>query len=72
MPYDPDFGTEEDAALIHNAIPLLAEKIQAVEPDPTEILDVVKGKPGKSVEMKMSERDAKVLRFALGLALETF
>ena len=69
---DPDYGTEQDAALVHNAIQLLAEKIKTVEPGGGEILAIVKGKPGKSVEMKMSERDAKILKFALGLALETF
>ena len=72
MSYDPDYDGEENAMLIHDAIQVLAEKINAVEPGPQEILNVVQGPEGPAVKIQLCERDARILRFALGLVLETF
>jgi hypothetical protein len=69
---DPDYGTDEQATMVHDAILALAEKINAVEPTPTEILQVIKGPEGPFVVLEIRERDARILKFALGLALETF
>jgi hypothetical protein len=69
---DPDYGTEAAATLVHDAIMAIAEKINAAEPTPQNILDVVKGPEGPFVVLEIRERDAKILKFALGLALETF
>lgn len=72
MEYDDDFEDEADAIAVRNAVSSLAEKINAVMPEPQNILDVIKSDPGPPVVLQLCERDAQVLRFALGRVLATF
>lgn len=70
--YDPEFSTGSNARDV-------AEAIQEVIDRATEhlgeelhpIVAVAQGAPGRTIDVKLSEREWRVIRFGLNRALET-
>jgi hypothetical protein len=72
--YDPEFSTVANADLVRSAIEIQRDKVTALlGPQLLNILDVVNmdSNEGKEFTMKLTERDLRVIRFALNRALET-
>jgi len=73
--YDPEFSTVANADLVRSAIEIQRDKVTALlGPQLPNILDVVvnmDSNEGKEFTMKLTERDLRVIRFALNRALET-
>ena len=70
--YEEEFGSDENAVLVHNVLSTLAKQLDAVEPATQNIVDVVKGGPGQQVQLELSQREVRIIRFAVNRALETF
>jgi hypothetical protein len=71
--YDPEFGTSANAAEVVDVIASLRDRISRAIGDPVlqDIVDVVHGPSGRRVRFAVTtEREARVLRFALNRALE--
>lgn len=71
--YDPEFGTGENARLVREEVEFLRDHIGKGLGDPLPILDVVRGaRAGAHVkDFAFSERERRILRFALNRALES-
>lgn len=69
--FDPEFGTGENAGLVEDAVRRLADRLSACLGERAPIVEVVKGPPGAYHEFAITEREARVVRFALERALES-
>jgi hypothetical protein len=70
--YDPEFSTVGNANQVRAAIEDQRDKINTLlGPRLNNILHVVHGPNGGSFTMNLSERDLRVIRFALNRAIET-
>jgi hypothetical protein len=73
--YDPEFSTVANADLVREAIEVQRDRITTLlGPKLKNIIDVVNMDPSrkeKSFTLKLTERDLRVIRFALNRALET-
>ena len=71
--YDPEFGTGANAADVREAIKAATEKIAfaANLGDLKNIVQVVHGKAGRLTGITFSEKEWRVIRFALNRALES-
>lgn len=70
--YDPEFGTGENAALVRENIQQQVDRLSPLLGERKNILDVVKGRAGERLSgIRLTERDARVIRFALERALES-
>lgn len=72
--YDPEFGTAENARAVILAVQSVIRKIesQALKGKPVKnILEVVTGDAGPLYAGPISEREWRVIRFAMNRALET-
>lgn len=73
--YDPEFSTRANADRIADAIQDVVDRIDSMlGPQLHDILDVVDGKgewPMKQFEVRLSERELRIIRFALNRARET-
>jgi hypothetical protein len=71
--YDPEFGTGENAGLVHEAVQAAYDVVTNVlggrPPEP--ILNVVKGGNRGGVQATLDERVWRCLRFACERALES-
>ena len=68
--FDPEFGTVSNADDVAGAIHRVIEQFDALGPLKS-IVEVVHGPAGNSFKVYLSERDARVIRFALHRALES-
>ena len=69
--YDPEFGTAANAADIHEAIGAIVDHLSQYLGERKDILAVVNGKPGRVRELTWSERELRIIRFALERAMES-
>lgn len=71
--YDPEFGTGENADEVRMAVEGVREIISEAIGDPTlrDIVQVAAGPPGAAHDLRFSERQLRVMRFALNRALES-
>ncbi len=71
--YDPEFGTGDNAHQVANAIREVKYKISHALGDEQlkNILEVVQGKFGKTHTLRLTERELRILRFAINRALES-
>ena len=70
--YDPEFGTGFNAHNLRTAIQEIIDRAtEVLGPERKYIVDVVYGEPGQPIETETTERDWRIIRFALERALET-
>lgn len=70
--YDPEFSTQANADRIAGAIQDAVDRIGIeIGLELQYILDVIDGEPGPKHRIAFSERELRVIRFALNRALET-
>jgi hypothetical protein len=71
--YDPEFGTAHNAAKVRSAVAAVGQRITDVigSGELHYVLDVVDGGPGPSYTATFSEREWRLLRFAINSALVT-
>lgn len=70
--YDPEFSTAANAEDVHTAIQEVVDKIgRRLGSQRHDIVGVVHGKPGKRHTLQLSERELRVIRFALSRAQES-
>ena len=72
--YDPEFGTAYNAGLVREAVGQIRDKIsQSIGSDDLQyIVDVVEGKKrGPLLSGRFTEREFRIIRFALNRALES-
>lgn len=71
--YDPEFGTGANAYRVREAIERqVAALTDSLGPGLKNILDIVDGPAGRRLPARrLSERDARIIRFALNRALES-
>lgn len=69
--YDPEFSTGENAQDVRNAIIEARDKLAVGLGEAQNILAVVHGKAGPLKAITLSERQRRVIRFALNRALES-
>lgn len=69
--YDPEFGTAANAAEVEEAVRAVCQRITDVigSKQLRNILDVIHGPPGPSFTATLSEREWRILRFAVNRAL---
>ena len=75
--YDPEFGTAANAAEVAEAIGKVRDEITRAigEERLSPILDVVRGHPaghGPLKPLALTERELRIIRFAMNCALESF
>lgn len=69
--YDPEFSTGANARDVRDAITEARDELSVGLGEPENILAVVHGKPGPLKATPLSERQRRVVRFALNRALES-
>ncbi len=69
--YDPEFSTGANAQDLRDAIIEARDKLAVRLGEPKNILAVVHGKEGALVATPLSERQRRLIRFALNRALES-
>jgi hypothetical protein len=70
--YDPEFGTGEAANAVRNAIDAVAARVgELLGPELRPIVGVVEGPAGTEHQVVFSERELRVIRFAMNRASET-
>jgi hypothetical protein len=71
--YDPEFGTATHADAVRSAIAEVCGTVsRAIGTDRRrDVLEVAGGEPGRYQPVWLSERDLRVIRFALDRALES-
>jgi hypothetical protein len=71
--YDPEFSTGENAARVHDAVQEAGQRITDVigSGELKYIVDVVDGQPGASFTFTLTERELRIIRFAINRALES-
>lgn len=69
--YDPVWGTGANAAAVQDGIREVVGKIAtALSSPPRYILDVVREENGRPVPCEFSERELRIIRYGLRVALE--
>ena len=71
--YDPVWGTGSNAAEVREGIREVEAKIsKMLKSPPKYILDVIRGKngPPMAVDVVFSERELRIIRYAMRVALE--
>lgn len=69
--FDPEFGTGQNADDVRDAIQGIAGMFTEKLGDRRYIVDVVNGPPGELLHIKLSDRQGRIIRFALERAIET-
>jgi hypothetical protein len=72
--YDPEFGTSTNAEMVSEAVGTVLQKIEPHLPTAkAPILTVVNPvfPSGKTVSLEFTERELRILRFAINRALES-
>jgi len=71
--YDPEFGTAANAGNVREAIEKqIAALTDHLGPGMKSILDIVDGPAGRRLPpRRLSERDARIIRFALNRAIQS-
>lgn len=69
--YDPEFSTGENAQDVRDAIIEARDKLAAGLGEAQNIIEVVHGNTGRIKTIPLSERQRRVIRFALNRALES-
>ena len=69
--YDPEFSTGENARDVRDAIMRARDRVAVGLGEPKNIVAVVHGQAGPFKAVKLSERERRVIRFALNRALES-
>jgi len=70
--YDPEFSTGQNARDVREAIEDLVEKATRIlGPELRNIVGVVHGGAGRKMPTRLSEREWRIIRFALNRAIET-
>jgi hypothetical protein len=69
--YDPEFSTGENAKDVRDAIVEVRDKLAFGLGELQYIVSVIHGNPGALKTVRLSERELRVVRFALNRALET-
>lgn len=69
--YNPEFSTEANAEDVRDAIISVRGFIDLDLGELKNIVSVVHGKPGEINQVSLSEKQRRVIRFALNRALET-
>lgn len=70
--YDPEFGTGDNARDVRDAVTEVRDKVSKTLPEELKpILAVVHGKAGALHAITLSEKQRRVMRFALNRALES-
>jgi hypothetical protein len=71
--YDPEFGTGENASRVYEAVAAMRQQITGIigSDMPKDIVKVIKDKPGPSFSATFSEREWRIMRFAINRALES-
>jgi 16S rRNA C1402 N4-methylase RsmH len=70
--YDPEFGTGANAHDVAQAIRQVRERVTLkLGPELHNIVAVAQGDPGRTHNVEFTERELRVIRFALNRALET-
>jgi hypothetical protein len=71
--YDPEFGTGRNAAIVAEGVRAVGQRVTDVIGSGTlkNIVEVAGGNPGPSFTATLSEREWRLLRFAVNRALES-
>lgn len=71
--FDPEFGTGENCRMVQKRIEEVRDKIvgKRLGSDLKNILEVTCGPAGRLFGVTLSERDLRVIRFAMNRALES-
>ena len=70
--YDPEFGTGSNAADVREGIEEVIRRATLVlGPGLKNIVQVVQGEPGMMLGRPLTEREWRIVRFALNRALES-
>lgn len=69
--YDPEFGTGDNAYRLATAIREIVVQFDDILGPPLTIISVVDGAPGDSRMAHFTERELRLIRFAMNRALET-
>jgi len=70
--YDPEFGTSSNCQLVKDEIKKQVDKIgELLGPRLKYIVSVCEGPQGKGKTLRLTEKELRVIRFALNRALET-
>ncbi len=70
--YDPEFGTGENVARVREAVTEVRDRLTDIlGPDLHYIFDVIEGSKGIPRTLIWSERELRIIRFALNRELET-
>lgn len=69
--YDPEFSTGENARNVADGIKEALDIIsKTLGPKLKNVIEVAQGPPGKSVSVRLTERQRRLIRFGLNRALE--
>ena len=69
--YDPEFGTGSNADAVRAGVSNLVEQLDRVLGDKLDIATVALGPDGNNLTLVFSERELRLMRFALSRAIET-
>ncbi|MEA2175340.1 MAG: hypothetical protein QOD00_2932 [Blastocatellia bacterium] len=70
--FDPEFSTGENARAVAAAIQEVVDKAtEVLGPDLKYILAVAQGEDGPTLDVKLTEREWRIIRFGLMRAKET-
>lgn len=70
--YDPEFGTAANAHAVGHAVRDMRQRItDLIGADLLPIVGVVRGLDGATHHCRLTERELRIIRFALGRALDS-
>lgn len=70
--YDSEFGTGANADDVRQAVKSVSEYVGSLlGPALADIVEVAEGEPGKKLQITLSERQLRLIRFACNRAVES-